>query len=74
MTSQGHPCTRFRRVLERRSVILAWAAAAELGHVTLEDALALCLLVRDKGSAALSARGGALAGPLLRRGAGGRAR
>ena len=39
---------RFRRALERRSVILAWTAAAELGHVSLEDALELCLLVRDK--------------------------
>ncbi len=48
MTSQGHPYTRFRRALERRSVILAWTAAAELEHVTLEDALALCLLVRDE--------------------------
>jgi hypothetical protein len=48
MTSQGHPYARFRRALERRSVAAAWMAAAELGHVSLADALALCLLVRDR--------------------------
>lgn len=48
MTSEGHSYTRFRRALERRSVLLAWTAAAELERVNLEDALALCLLVLDE--------------------------
>jgi hypothetical protein len=48
MTSEGHPYARFRRALERRSVANAWAAASELGHVSLADALSLCLLLRDR--------------------------
>src|SRR5437899_4530708 len=48
MTSQGHPYAIFRRALERRNVGAAWAAAAELQVVGLADALALCLLVRDR--------------------------
>jgi len=48
VTSQGHPYARFQRALERRSVAGAWAAAAELPHVSLGDALALCLLLRDR--------------------------
>jgi hypothetical protein len=48
MTSQGHPYARFRRALERRNVASAWAAAAELAHVSLADALSLCLLLRDR--------------------------
>jgi hypothetical protein len=48
MTSEGHSYARFRRALERRSVANAWAAATELAHVSLADALALCLLLRDR--------------------------
>jgi hypothetical protein len=50
MTSQGHPCARFRRAIERRSVAAAWATAMELNHVSLADALSLVLLVRDQES------------------------
>lgn len=38
----------FRRALDRRNLPSAWAAAAELQVVSLGDALALCLLVRDR--------------------------
>ena len=48
MTSEGHPYAVFRRALERRSVAAAWAAAAGLPQLTLADALALSLLVRDR--------------------------
>jgi hypothetical protein len=48
VTSQGHPYAIFRRALERRNLIAAWAAASELQVVSLPDALALCLLVRDR--------------------------
>ena len=48
ITSQGHPYAIFRRALERRNLVAAWAAAAELQVVSLADALALCLLVRDR--------------------------
>ncbi len=48
MTSQGHPYAIFRRALERRNLPSAWAAATELQAVSLADALALCLLVRDR--------------------------
>ena len=48
ITSQGHPSAIFRRAIERRNLIAAWAAAAELKAVPLADALALCLLVRDR--------------------------
>jgi hypothetical protein len=48
ITSQGHPYAIFRRAIERRNLIAAWSAAAELQAVPLADALALCLLVRDR--------------------------
>lgn len=48
MTSQGHPYAIFRRALERGNLAVAWAAAAELQIVSLADALALCLLVRER--------------------------
>jgi hypothetical protein len=48
VTSEGHPHAVFRRALERRSVAAAWAAAAGLPQLTLADALALSLLVRDR--------------------------
>jgi hypothetical protein len=54
VTSQGHPYAIFRRALERRNLIAAWAAAAELDVVSLPDALALCLLVRDREPARFS--------------------
>jgi hypothetical protein len=48
VTSQSHPYAIFRRALERRNLPSAWAAATELQVVSLADALALCLLVRDR--------------------------
>lgn len=48
VTSQGHPYAIFRRALERQNLVAAWAAASELQVVSLPDALALCLLVRDR--------------------------
>ena len=44
MTSQGSAYMRFKRALERGNATIAWAAAAELPRVSLEDAVALCLL------------------------------
>lgn len=48
MPSQGHPHAIFRRALERGNLAAAWGAAAELQVVSLADALALCLLVRER--------------------------
>ena len=47
MTSQGSPHTRFRRALEGGNPLIARAAAHELPQISLEDALALTLLLRD---------------------------
>jgi hypothetical protein len=44
MTSQGSAYMRFKRALDRGNATIAWTAAAELDHVRLEDAIALCLL------------------------------
>ena len=48
VSAQGSPYARFRRALATRSPTLAFAAAAELETISLEDALALTLLVRDR--------------------------
>lgn len=45
MTSQGSPVARFRRALNTRNPTLVRAAAAEIPHVSLDDALAACLVV-----------------------------
>ena len=47
MTSQGHPYARFRRALVTGNARIAEAAARDLEHVALADALTLCLLYRD---------------------------
>jgi hypothetical protein len=39
---------RFRRALDRRNATEALSAASELPHVGLNEALELCLLLRDK--------------------------
>src|SRR3954447_3930182 len=44
MTSHGSAYSQFRRALERGNAQLAWATASELPKVSLEDAIALCLL------------------------------
>jgi len=48
MTSDGQPYSVFKRALQRRNVGVAWATAHELRRVSLEDALALTLLVHEK--------------------------
>jgi hypothetical protein len=47
VTSQGHRYAQFQRALKTGNAHLAIAAAAELRHVDLADALSLVLLVRD---------------------------
>lgn len=47
MTSDGSPYTRFRRALETGNETLVFAAARELPSIKLDDALRICLLLRD---------------------------
>ncbi|HLW96668.1 MAG TPA: hypothetical protein VKS25_14930 [Solirubrobacteraceae bacterium] len=47
MTSTGSPYGRFRRALEQGNLALVRAAAAELATIRLDDALRVCLLIRD---------------------------
>jgi hypothetical protein len=47
MTSQGSPYSRFKRCLATGNGALVLAAAAELPNLSLEDALAVCLVLRD---------------------------
>jgi hypothetical protein len=47
VTSQSHRSAPFQRALKTRNAHLALAAAAEVRHVDLADALSLTLLVRD---------------------------
>jgi hypothetical protein len=48
MTAQGSALTRLDRALDARNVLLALATASELPRVPLPEALAICLLLRDK--------------------------
>ena len=47
VTSQGHRYAQFQRALKTGNAHLALAAAAEVRHVDLADALSLVLLIRD---------------------------
>jgi hypothetical protein len=47
MTSDGSPYARFRRALATGNLLLIRAAAAELGTVSLGDALFVCVAIRD---------------------------
>jgi len=47
MTAQGSAFTRLRRALDHRNAVEALAAARELQHVGLAEALELVLLLRD---------------------------
>jgi len=47
VTSQGSPYARFRRALATGDLLLIRAAAAELGTVSLGDALQACVAIRD---------------------------
>ena len=44
--SRGGPYARFRRALDSGNLLLIRSAAAELPAVPLEDALAVCLVLR----------------------------
>jgi hypothetical protein len=44
VTSQGSPHGRFQRAVARRNVLLAEAAARELGRLSLVDSLSLVVL------------------------------
>src|SRR5437588_4378553 len=46
MTSDGNPYARFRRALQTGNEALVTAAALELPHVALDDALRICLVLR----------------------------
>ena len=47
MTSDGSAYARFRRALNTGNKTLVIAAARELPHVDLNDALRICLVLRD---------------------------
>jgi hypothetical protein len=49
VTSQGHAYAQFQRALKAGNAFLALEAARELNRVTLEDALSLCLVMRQDG-------------------------
>jgi len=48
VTAQGSPRERFRRAIERRSLLNAELAAREVGVVTLEEALQLVVLYAER--------------------------
>lgn len=48
MSPSGSPYARFRRALAVGNLSLVHAAAAELPHVDLQDALQICLLMSEK--------------------------
>jgi hypothetical protein len=66
VTSQGHPYARFRHALATGNARIAEAAARDLQHVGLADALELCLLYRDD-SERYERAGGAVDRPARRR-------
>ena len=47
VTSDGSPYARFRRALETGNELLVLATARELPQVALDDALRICLVLRD---------------------------
>jgi hypothetical protein len=48
MTSQGTAHGRFSRAIQQRQLLSAELAARELGRLSLEDALALTLLIQEQ--------------------------
>jgi hypothetical protein len=48
LTSQGSAYSVFKRALRRRDLAAVHAAAAELEHVPLDDAFAICLLILEQ--------------------------
>jgi hypothetical protein len=47
MTSEGSPYARFRRALETGNELLVLSTARELPQIALDDALRICLVLRD---------------------------
>jgi hypothetical protein len=47
MSSDGSPYARFRRALELGNELLVLSAARELPRIALDDALRICLVLRD---------------------------
>ena len=47
MTSDGSPYSRFRRALQTGNELLVLTAARELPKIALDDALRICLVLRD---------------------------
>jgi hypothetical protein len=47
VTSEGSPYARFRRALETGNEMLVLGAARELPQIALDDALRICLVLRD---------------------------
>jgi hypothetical protein len=48
VTSQGHARARFCRALLSKNLTIIEAAAADLGHLRLEDALAVLVVMAEK--------------------------
>ena len=48
VTSEGSAYARFRRALDSGNLVLVRAAASDLPHVDLADALRICWLVREE--------------------------
>lgn len=48
MTSEGSAYGRFRRALQKGNLALVRTAAGELPTIRLDDALRVCLLIRDR--------------------------
>jgi hypothetical protein len=48
VTSKGHPYARFRRALLTKNVTLIDAAARELQHVALDDALRILVVLAER--------------------------
>jgi hypothetical protein len=51
MTSDGSPHARFRRALLTKNLTLIDAAARELRHLALDDALRMLVVMADRGDA-----------------------
>ena len=47
MASHGSPYSRFRRALQSGNELLVLTAARELPKIALDDALRICLVLRD---------------------------
>ena len=56
MTSEGSPHARFRRALLTKNLTLIDAAARELRHLGLDDALRMLIVMADRAGARFAAR------------------